>query len=211
MKLFLIFPISPRSYKFHSRFGLDVPSHLLCDGVRSRSLEHLQASTRKFRTPTLTGYPSITRYPGLSEHCHHQQHPIDRLDWLSHPDAAGISSPFSITSLVSALLPFSLSSSNNPDVDNRSDKSVVGGSLSDTLKTSSPSFGPGPETEPIRIRPRSPPRSRGLLEVSRIDSETNSVQRVVSANARPNSPPSGKISISSSSSTSSGSSSSSSS
>ncbi|THD22629.1 hypothetical protein D915_006718 [Fasciola hepatica] len=164
------------------RFGVGLPSHIMCDGIRSRSLEHLQASTRKFRVPAVTGYPAVGRHPVLGDH------PIGRLDRISQPETTGLSSPFSLTSLVSALLPFSLSSNNQPVTDSQIDRLTTCEPLPGALKTKNLSCGSAPETEPIRIRPRSPPGSRGLLEVSRIDAETNSVQRVVSATARPNSP-----------------------
>ncbi|TPP60960.1 Trafficking kinesin-binding protein 1 [Fasciola gigantica] len=164
------------------RFGVGLPSHIMCDGIRSRSLEHLQANTRKFRVPAVTGYPAVGHHPLLGDH------PIGRLDRISQPETTGLSSPFSLTSLVSALLPFSLSPNNQPVADNEIDQLTTCEPLPGALKTKNLSCGSTPETEPIRIRPRSPPRSRGLLEVSRIDAETNSVQRVVSATARPNSP-----------------------
>ncbi|KAF8560800.1 hypothetical protein P879_00733 [Paragonimus westermani] len=119
------------------RFGRTLPSQLLTAGVRSRSLEHLQSSFIRHNSRTgFTNYP-----PPVAPNT--QEEPK--------------SPPFSISSLVSAFLPFSLT----PMCTDR---------RRSTDDTSS--------TEPIRIRPRSPPCSRGLLEVGKMDTDPISLQRV---------------------------------
>ncbi|KAA3680640.1 trafficking kinesin-binding protein 1, partial [Paragonimus westermani] len=120
-----------------SRFGRTLPSQLLTAGVRSRSLEHLQSAF--IRRNSRTGFTNYT--PPVAPNT--QEEPR--------------SPPFSISSLVSAFLPFSLT----PMCTDRRR------STDDT-----------PSTEPIRIRPRSPPCSRGLLEVGKMDADPISLQRV---------------------------------
>ncbi|KAF7231993.1 hypothetical protein EG68_07786 [Paragonimus skrjabini miyazakii] len=119
------------------RFGRTLPSQLLTAGVRSRSLEHLQpAFIRRTSQAGFANYPTPVA-PNKQEEPR--------------------SPPFSISSLVSAFLPFSLTPM-------RTDR------RRSTDDTSS--------TEPIRIRPRSPPCSRGLLEVGKMDADLISLQRV---------------------------------
>ncbi|KAF6774501.1 hypothetical protein AHF37_06217 [Paragonimus kellicotti] len=126
------------------RFGRTLPSQLLTAGVRSRSLEHLQPTF--IRRTSRASFANYTTSVAPNK----QEEPK--------------SPPFSISSLVSAFLPFSLT----PMCTDR---------RRTTDDTSS--------TEPIRIRPRSPPCSRGLLEVGKMDADPISLQRVpVAAQAR---------------------------
>ncbi|CAH8454442.1 unnamed protein product [Dicrocoelium dendriticum] len=127
-----------------SRFGANLPAHLTVDRIRCRSLESLRPSA------------------------HNLSHRFDAKGHRNPSEASvtSASSPFSISALVSAFLPFSLSFRNSSSENH----SFV---PSDDKQLSS---------EPVRIRPRSPLCSRGLLDVAKIGSDpSTSLQRVTTA------------------------------
>ncbi|CAL8094488.1 unnamed protein product [Calicophoron daubneyi] len=144
-----------------SGFGLDLSSHLFSD-VRSRSLEQLQTcgskTGRNYFPRSTSGNSSIgTRFDMLSKRLGADESPL--ADY-----------PFSLSSLVNAFLPFSLSPVGAPQSHPNSQR---------------PSTSVGFSREPINIRPRSPQRSRGLLEVGSIGSQPPppAVQRIAASSS----------------------------
>ncbi|TGZ64742.1 hypothetical protein CRM22_006227 [Opisthorchis felineus] len=136
-------PISTRELAL--RFGLNSPSQLLGSTLRSRSVEHIQHFVRQANR--LDFGPT-------------QPKPRHSPPPLAQPEPC-VTAQFSLSSLVSSLLPFSLASIGTQQQD----------------ESEPPPAGKEVTPEPIRIRPRSPPGHRGLLDVTGAGSDPPTLQR----------------------------------
>ncbi|CAH8833630.1 unnamed protein product [Trichobilharzia szidati] len=149
-----------------SQFGSNSSTCLLNNRIRARSLDHLIMGS-----PSGTGgggggssycKDKINESVQFSRAFNHIR--LDDSSMTMSPSTASFRTPFSLTSLVSAILPFSVS----PQSDDKSSSSVSKPPVASTTSSNT--------TEPIRLRPKCPLAAtglQGLLDMHKEDSDTS--------------------------------------